>query len=230
MIRFAKYASAAIVVGSLFAASSANAAAIDYTLVGGFTLGTHTSTGTTITNNATASTSTVQVNGATLTFNFNPLVPFPSQPANVWEIPLVGGIAGNGQFGYFTVSSGNLVAQDFAGLGFDLTVTQIAPPGNGNAGGKVISGSIQLLPDTTVGTTLKLVLNPNAFTIAGVQYTLDEKLTIGNTAEKAIIGGSVEVVGPPADSAPLPAVAPAAFLLIGGLGLRRNRKVNAGNN
>jgi len=179
---------------------------------------------------------------STLTFQFgtNGLAPEPLDPLLHREGFVNGAVIG--EAGYFQAVSTSLSNVDaFVGIGFNLTLYQVDPVASPNTGTVfgTISGSLQKV-DGVTGSTLALVLNPGSgFSIpdpSGITYSFDAP------AQKvspviSISGGKNNPINmyitnntiPGGGDVPLPAVAPAAFLLMGGLGLRRNRKSVSAN-
>jgi len=218
--------SAAVMAAVVLFAGTAKADFVEFTVVGSFTVPGVPLAGQTYSVSSTATDSTITVTetatGAksTLTYNFNNLDTglalhhFEFVPAET-----------SASFGYFTtaVTAGtnppNL--QNFLGVGFSLTVTQVAPPGSGGSPA-TLTGFVQESPN---GSSVQVVFTSPSFAIPspnGNLYVLDPIQSIHLTPSK-IEGQIFETTTPTTGDAPLPAIAPAALLLLGGFGLKRKR-------
>jgi len=221
--------SAAVMAAVVLWAAPARASFVEYTIVGQFRLPADViannpptaglqNDGTFFINNNVGTTSTVTRGTSTLTFNFDHLGTFGNL---TYHENFVLGLT-SADFGYFTTAStASLGSPDsFTGVGFSLTITQTFPSGAGTlsttiSGVLASNGSnifVSFIPPSVVipspiGNVY--VLNPTNVSMPGVTTELTGNITEGPD------GGQ--------NDAPLPAVAPAALLLLGGFGLKRKR-------
>jgi len=223
----------------VFAMPAEAATFVQYKVSGAFT----PTVGYTITN--TADSTTIKATsgfGSSLTYHFlttggGPVYDFP--------LPPVGSIGSDA--GFFTIDGpsgpGSFVTDSFAGIGFTVSITQLNPLGNGNisslpfsanalittapgASNSTADGNFLLDFDETGGANFITIPSPTGLQYEFKDSVIKSELDLsGNLLKSPINIAIYNNPNAPNDPVPLPAVAPAAFLLMGALGLRRNRKI-----